>query len=219
MAQAPRWDFFVTPGARPLRYKPGVARFFAGFVVASVIWAGLGFAHVRGYIDLGLDEEEVEVLPVEGSDAGVVEEETDPRNKRRRKRKASAGGTGSVRRGPGGEVLTGDDLREDEARNIDVEGGGEEQLTGSEIEAGFDSVFGKVRRCLLLVADDEPVTGKVIFGMRVAGSGQVTAVNLKGPSGITASEAGDCMRTAAKSIRFRSFNGPEMLVHYPLTLE
>jgi hypothetical protein len=189
-----------------------VARFVAGFIVASVLWAGIGFAYVEGYVTFGR-EPEPEALPIETVDAGV-EDEDPTQSKRRRKRRASGSGTRRA-----GEALTGDDLRENEARNIDVEGGGEEQLTGAEIEAGFDSVFGKVRRCLLLVADDEPITGKVIFGMRVAGSGQVTAVNLKGPAGITASEAGDCMRTAAKAIRFPSFNGPEMLVHYPLTLE
>lgn len=190
-----------------------MARFVAGFIVASLLWAGIGFAYVEGYVTFGR-EPEPEALPLDVVDAGVEDEDT-TQGKRRRKRRASGTGT----RRASGDSLTGDDLRENEARNIDVEGGGEEQLSGAEIEAGFDSVFGKVRRCLLLVADDEPITGKVIFGMRVAGSGQVTAVNLKGPSGITASEAGDCMRTAAKSIRFPTFNGPEMLVHYPLTLE
>jgi len=187
-----------------------VARFFAGFVVASVLWAGVGYAYVEGYIHFG-QEAAIETVPAEVLDAGVPEEEVDPRNKQRRKRRAGARRTG--------DALTGDDLRENDARNIDVEGGGEEQLAGAEIEAGFDSAFGKIRRCLLLVADDEPVTGKIIFGMRVAGSGQVTAVNLNGPVAITASEAGDCMRTAARGIHFRSFNGPEMLVKYPLTLE
>lgn len=187
-----------------------MARFFAGFLVASVLWAGVGYAYVQGYIRFG-HAADVETLPTEVVDAGVADEDTDPRNKQRRKRRSGARRTG--------DALTGDDLRENDARNINVEGGGEEQLAGAEIEAGFDSVFGKVRRCLLLVADDEPVTGKIIFGMRVAGNGQVTAVNLKGPVAITASETGDCMRTAARGIHFRSFNGPEMLVHYPLTLE
>lgn len=192
-------------------------RFFSGFLVASVLWAGLGYAYVEGYVHFGADGEEIEALPDDPSDAGVEDPAAaGPKKRWRRKRNASGERSGTRR---GGDALTGDDLRENDARNIDVEGGGEEQLRGSEIEAGFDSVFGKVRRCLLLVADDEPVTGKVVFGMRIAGSGQVNAVNLKGPAGITASEAGDCMRTAVKAIRFRSFNGPEMLVHYPLTLE
>lgn len=190
-------------------------RFAAGFIVASVLWAGAFFAHVQGLVDFGFEEETVEAAPV-AVDAGVAVDEANPKDRRKRKRRA---GGGTVARGPGGEALSGDDLRENDARNIDVAGGGEEQLAGSEIEAGFDSVFGKVRRCLLLVADDEPVAGKVIFGMRIAGSGSVTAVNLKGPAAITATEAGDCMRSAVRAIRFRSFNGPEMLVHYPLTLE
>jgi len=192
-------------------------RFFSGFLVASVLWAGLGYAYVEGYVHFGADGEEIETVSDDPGDAGVEDTAaTGPKKRWRRKRTESGERSGPRR---SGDALTGDDLGENDARNIDVEGGGEEQLRGSEIEAGFDSVFGKVRRCLLLVADDEPVTGKLVFGMRIAGSGQVTAVNLKGPSGITATEAGDCMRTAAKSIRFRSFNGPEMLVHYPLTLE
>ena len=191
-----------------------MGQFIAGFLVASILWAGIGFAYVEGYISFGR-QETVEAQPVVAADAGV-EAESDGDPKRRRKRKASGGGTG---RRVTGDATSGDDLRENEARNIDVAGGGEEQLTGSEIDNGFDSVFPKVRRCLLLVADDEPVTGKVIFGMRIAGSGQVTAINLKGPAAITSTEAGDCMRSAVRSIRFRAFNGPEMLVHYPLTLE
>src|SRR5439155_17485449 len=119
-----------------------------------------------------------------------------------------------------GESTTGDDLGGPEARNLDVEhGGGEEQLTGHEIEQGFDNVFPQVKRCLILAAGDEPVSGKIVFGLRISGHGGVTKVNLQGPSAITQSEAGDCLRKAAMGIHFRSFNGQDMLVHYPLTLQ
>jgi hypothetical protein len=47
----------------------------------------------------------------------------------------------------------------------------------------------------------------------------VEKVNLNGPSAITRSEAGSCLAQAARGIQFRSFNGPDMLVSYPLTLQ
>ncbi|HKU38061.1 MAG TPA: hypothetical protein VJR89_07940 [Polyangiales bacterium] len=118
------------------------------------------------------------------------------------------------------ETQTGDDLGEDNARNVDMHsGGGEEQLRGTEIEKGFDSVFPQVRRCLVLAASDEPARGKLTFGLRIAGTGKVSAVNLSGPSSVAQGEAGACLRKAASSIQFRSFNGPDMVVHYPLTLD
>ena len=58
-----------------------------------------------------------------------------------------------------------------------------------------------------------------MFGLRIAASGAVTKVNLQGPSAITQTEAGDCLRKAAQGIHFRTFHGPDMLVHYPLTLQ
>ena len=92
-------------------------------------------------------------------------------------------------------------------------------MLGSEIQRGFDSAFPQVKRCLMLAAGDEPVSGKIMFGLRITGQGGVSRVNLEGPAAITRSEAGDCLRKAAKGIRFRSFNGPDMLVHYPVTLQ
>jgi hypothetical protein len=116
--------------------------------------------------------------------------------------------------------LVGDDLRENEARNLNVgTGGGEEQLRGSEIEKGFDAVFGQVKRCLILAAGDEPAHGKLIFGLRITGDGKVSAVNLSGPASVAQGEAGACLRKAASGMHFRTFNGPDMVVHYPLNLE
>ncbi|MEY4583156.1 MAG: hypothetical protein RL701_7859, partial [Pseudomonadota bacterium] len=70
-----------------------------------------------------------------------------------------------------------------------------------------------------LAAGDEPAHGKLIFGTRIAGSGKVTAVNLTGPAGVAQGEAGACLRKAALGLHFRAFNGPDMVIHYPLTLE
>jgi len=194
-----------------------VLRFLAGFLAASALWGGFLYAYTQGLLNIDL-----EPRSAEDADAGVEElplesEETTKKGKRKRRGKRNKNGT---TRRYSGESLSGDDLGGPDDRHMDpTAAGGEEQLRGSEIEQGFDSVFPKVRRCLLLLADDEPVTGKLIFGMRISGAGRVERVNLKGPSAITKTEAGDCMRKAARSIQFRSFNGPDMLVHFPMTLE
>ncbi|MGD8859653.1 MAG: hypothetical protein PVI30_06565 [Myxococcales bacterium] len=189
-------------------------RFLAGFVVASLLSGGFLYAYKQGLINVDLEP----VGDEEIADAGVEDETPATDKKKRRKRKWK--GKRKKKRRLRGEATTGDDLGGPDTRHLDpTAGGGEEQLRGSEIEAGFDSVMPKIRRCLMLVADDEPVTGRIVFGARISGSGRVTAVNLKGPSAITRTEAGACMRRAAKGIDFRAFNGPDMLVHFPLTLE
>lgn len=186
-------------------------RFVAGFLVASLLWGGFIYAYSQGFININLEpdheEEIVAAEPVEDAPAD------DTRKKKRKKRTKK-------KKRYSGESLTGDDLGGPDARHMDpTAGGGEEQLLGHEIEQGFDSVMPKLRRCLILAADDEPVTGRLVFGVRVAGSGKVTKVNLRGPSAITKTEAGSCLRQAAKGIRFRSFDGPDMLVKFPMTLE
>jgi hypothetical protein len=172
----------------------------------------------QGFINLDLSppEEVAPPEPVAATDA-PADDERDPKRKRRAKRKA--GERGDSRRYEG-ESSVGDDLGGPEAKNLDVaNAGGEEQLLGSEIERGFDGAMSSIRRCLILAASDEPVTGKLVFGVRIAGSGRIEKVSLKGPSAITQSEAGSCLTSAARGIQFRSFNGPDMLVNYPLTLQ
>lgn len=195
-----------------------MSRFLAGFGLASLLWGGVLFASARGYIDLGLAEEpEPETL--EGVTPG---DEADDATKSDRKKRRRAGSATKRTRSSyaSGDSTSGDDLGEDDPRQMDMHaGGGEEQLASHEIEKGFDGAFSQVRRCLILAAGDEPARGKVVFGLRVAGSGKVTAVNLSGPSSVTQGESGACLRKAASSIQFRSFNGPDMVVRYPLTLE
>ena len=197
-------------------------RFVAGFVAASLLWGGLVVGVKQGFINLDLSPPEVDIEPELVAAADAPEEDArDPKKKRRGKRRTGGGdlGRGDSRRYEG-ESLVGDDLGGPEARNLDVaNAGGEEQLQGSEIERGFDQAMPSIRRCLILAASDEPVTGKLIFGVRIGGNGRVEKVNLKGPSAITQSEAGSCLTTATRSIQFRTFNGPSMLVNYPLTLE
>lgn len=190
-----------------------MARFLAGFFFASLLWGGLIYAHIAGLITIGAllpDEPEVVAAPDEA--AGGAAKERKARKKKWRSKKA--------RRNLSGTATSGDRLGGPGVRDLNAaEGGGEEQLRGDEIEAGFDSVFPKVRRCLMLVESDAPVRGKLVFGMRIAGADGVTKVNLRGPAAVTRSEAGSCMRKAVKGIRFRTFNGPDMLVHFPLTLD
>jgi hypothetical protein len=105
-------------------------------------------------------------------------------------------------------------------RTIDGEGtGGEQQLSGAQIEAGFDGAMGRIRRCFLLAPGELPITGRIVFGLRIAGSGQVQAVQLSGPAALTTGDTGECLRSVARAIRFPPFDGPEMVVRYPILLE
>ncbi len=198
------------PGRRGI--CSAVGQFISGFIFASMLWGAASFLYVEGYLDRYLgDEEETEVV-------AAVEPEEDatqaqPRRKRRPKHKRRPKGA------PRGNAVTGDDIGwDDNDRQIDLEGG-EEQLSGREIEQGFDSAFGGIRRCLFLVPGDGETRGKLVFGMRVNGDGRPTAVNLSGPASVTKGEAGACMRKAARGIRFASFDGPEMVFRYPIELE
>jgi hypothetical protein len=119
---------------------------------------------------------------------------------------------------PSGNATSGDDLDWDGERQLDM-AGGEEQLSGKEIEAGFDSAMAKIRRCLVLVPAEGEVTGKLTFGMRVGSDGSPRAVNLSGPAVVTTGESGGCLRKAAEAIRFAKFSGPDMLFKYPITLQ
>jgi hypothetical protein len=116
--------------------------------------------------------------------------------------------------------LVGDDLGENDTRNLNVgQNGGEEHLRNTEIEQGFDSIMPQVKRCLILASEDEPASGKLLFGLRISGAGKVSAVNLSGPSSVTRGDAGACLRKAAQGMHFRTFNGPDMVAHFPITLE
>ncbi len=189
-------------------------RFLAGFLAASVVWGGLLYAHSRGLVDLGIsppEEEEVVAAQV------APEDPAEPNARKRGKRGARAA---KDKKRYSGDSTTGDDLGGPEARNLEAaNAGGEEQLLGTEIERGFDGVFPQIRRCLMLAAGEDEISGKLVFGLRIEGAAGVTRVNLAGPSAITQGEAGDCLRKAARSIAFRRFNGPDMLVHYPVTLQ
>lgn len=192
-------------------------KFLSGFALASLLWGGFLVAYNQGWIDISL---EPEAPPEEVAEVADEEPETaDKAGKPRRKRNVAS----KSRRPSQAEdrdTTTGDDLGANDPRSLDLHsGGGEEQLRGTEIEKGFDGVFSQIRRCLVLAASDEPPRGKLTFGLRITGQGKVSAVNLSGPSSVAQGEAGACLRKAASSIQFRSFNGPDMVVHYPVTLD
>ncbi|HEY6878825.1 MAG TPA: hypothetical protein VI299_12435 [Polyangiales bacterium] len=192
-----------------------MARFFLGFLVATVVYGGvIAGLHAKGWVAFGAPEpaavELAEAPPEVDSDPKK------PKKKRpQRPRTERPSGAGSL---PNGNATTGDDLDWNGERQVDM-AGGEEQLSGSEIEAGFDSAMAKIRRCLILVPADGEVTGKLIFGMKVASDGTPRAVNLSGPAVVTTGESGDCLRKAAQAIRFAKFSGPDMLFKYPITLQ
>jgi hypothetical protein len=194
----------------------GVPKFLLGFISASLLWTAAAYAVINGYVDLNLDPIKIK------SDTDKAAESSDGkksslRGRRSNKRRLSS--TRSNRRSYR-SVLTGDALGEDEIRGVDMVGNsGEQQLTDNEIEQGIDGVFNQIKRCLFLAADDEPVKGRVVLGMRIEGTGRVTRLNLRGPIPVVRGEAGSCLRKTVKEIQYRSFNGPAMVVHYPITLD
>ena len=199
-----------------------MTRFLAGFALASLVWGGLGAYLVveQGYgPPLAEPDPEVEVAT---ADAPSDDTSATPgrRGRRRRGGASSAGDAPTSPRSPSGNATTGDDLGEDQMRTIDGAGtGGEEQLTGAEIDHTFDGVMPRVRRCFILAASDREITGTLTFGLRIGGDGHVAAANLAGPAILTTGDCGDCLRTTARSMQFPTFDGPEMVVRYPITLE
>jgi hypothetical protein len=195
-------------------------RFLSGFLTASVLWGAAAFLYIQGSLDFLFPEEESA-----GAEEVTSEPEVDPadskkKGKRRLKRPRlkRRSGDGSRSAGLSGNSTVGDDIGWNDDRNMDM-AAGEAQLSGTQIEDGFDSAMNRIRRCLILVPADGEITGKLVFGMRVGSDGKPRAVNLTGPSIVTAGESGSCLRTAAQSIRFASFNGPDMLFKYPITLQ
>ncbi len=192
-------------------------RFLAGFFTASLLWATLGFACLQGYIDTDLSALMIDDDPE--AEASAADDRGQKRRGRPRTRRGRRSRPRARAASQNGEVFTGDDLGEPELRTIDMDSqGGEGQLTSHEVEVGIDGAMPRIRRCLILVADEDPITGTMTFGLRISGSGRVTRINLKGPAPLVSGEAGSCLRKALGSIAYREFDGPDMLVHYPFTI-
>ena len=185
-----------------------------------MLWAA-ALGVLVGMLGWGPPEEEVEaVVALAEVDEAPAKDEAPTKRTRRRRRGPGGEEVVEERAAPTGNATTGDDLREGEMRTVDGEGsGGEAQLSGAQIDAAFDAAMPRLRRCFVLAAGSDPVTGRLTFGMRIAGSGRVAAVNLSGPAAATTGECGDCLREAARNIAFPSFDGPEMVARYPITLE
>ncbi len=189
-----------------------MARFLGGFVSASVLWAAFVAALVTGVVDINLEPDAAPAAAAPADDGvGGAPAATGKRGSRARGRR-------NLRFS--GESQSGDELGGPDTRQLEMGSpGGEQQLRSEEIEQQFDTVLPQIRRCLILAASDEPVTGKIVFGLRIGGSTGVSKVSLRGPSAVTQTEAGECMRKAASGMRLRTFDGPDMLVQFPITLE
>jgi hypothetical protein len=202
----------VNPAASEgLGYKPLVARFFTGFLAATVVYGvAAGLLSAKGLLTFEAAPEPVTVAAVtEPAERGVDAKK--PRGKRvARQARSSAL--------PSGSATTGDELDWNGEQQVDM-AGGEGQLSGREIEAGFDGAMAKIRRCLVLVPSEGDVTGTLRFGMKVGSDGTPRAVSLSGPAVVTTGESGDCLRNAAQAIRFAKFTGPDMMFKYPITLQ
>lgn len=201
------------------RYEAAVVRFFLGFLVASLLWGGL-----LTLVYLGALPFPYAAPAAEQTSAALEPEaeagETSGKPKRKRPKVEGRNGTREShkpRSGAGGAQMIGDELDWNGSRELNM-AAGEAQLSGKQIETGFDSVMGKIRRCLILVPSDDEVSGKLLFGMRVGNDGKPRAVQLTGPSIVIGGESGSCLREAAQAIRFASFDGPDMLFKYPITL-
>ncbi|MBI2893254.1 MAG: hypothetical protein HYY06_06850 [Deltaproteobacteria bacterium] len=106
-------------------------------------------------------------------------------------------------------------------QQVDMEQGGERQLSNTTIEATMGRSFGAIRRCILVAQADreDPVHGRMSIGLRIRPTGEVGAVTVRPPPALATSDLGPCVRGVVSRIRFPSFDGREMAVAYPVTLD
>jgi hypothetical protein len=203
-------------------------QFVLGMVTASLCWGGLllaqkkGIIHFLSFVSDSNDDVDSEAIPATLAVAETPDDKKDKKRHRKRSRKSpsssSIGDSSQTGQYDMSEGMVGDSL-DVGSREVSMGKGGEDQLLEREIDQGIDRVFSGIERCLLLLPPDASAEGKVIFGMNIAPSGQVTKVNLKGPSMMIKGETGACFTRTVKAVRFRSFNGPDMVVHYPVEFD
>jgi hypothetical protein len=211
------------PRGRGRVISSSMRQFLLGVLVASVVWAGVLLAQAAGVIDIfGDGGDEAPVVPDAGVETAVASEsEGDEQRKRRGKkrrpgRRRKSGGAAYA----AGDGVAGDEIGGPGSQELAMdEAGGQQQLSEAQIDRGIDTVWHGIQRCLVLVPSDLPATGRVVLGMRIAPSGRVTRVGLRGPNPIVQGESGACIRRAVKSIEYPSFDGPEMVAHYPIVFE
>lgn len=189
-------------------------RFWFGVGAASLFWATAAVFLVV--------TEKVQLTPTQTIDAEkparVAEAPTPPKAKRRRRPRQKR--TLPAVRTPTGTATVGDVLGEEDMRELDMErGGGEQQLRRDQVEAGFDQGMPAIRRCLVLMAGEDEVHGRLTFALRIEPNGRVDRVRLTGPRAATTGEAGACLQRAARAMHFDAFNGPAMIVRRPIILE
>jgi len=206
-------------------------QFMGGFVVASMVWVGVLCA--QSYWNFKLfdflfasDTEASQSMAELEMGPTVATKKKQKGSKKRGWRKRSRGQRSSKhgqfvsREYDMSEGIKGDVLGGPGSRDLNMAGGGQvDQLSSAEIDQGIGRVFKGIERCLLLLPSDAPAQGKVIFGMKIAKSGHVTKVNLKGPNTMIQGETGACFRRKVKSIKYRPFDGPDMIAHYPIVFE
>ncbi|MBN2341187.1 MAG: hypothetical protein JXX29_24400 [Deltaproteobacteria bacterium] len=197
--------------------------FLFGVLVASLGWLGVLYGQSQGWVEVFSAPQEIEETE-EVATVVVADTDTAPvKQKKRRghRRRARSTGGASMTDDLGyetGDGQVGDDLSGG-ARSVGMGGGAEDQLSNAEIEAAIDRRFNGIQRCLTLLPPDAPTVGRLVIGMNVANTGSVTKVNLKGPNAMIKGEPGACFRRIVSAMKFRSFGGPDMVVHYPIEFE
>lgn len=163
--------------------------------------------------------------------AAAPAEESTARGKGRRRRPGRRGaGTGGDGDGAGSPTADERERAEDwngsddidlPPQEIDMEHGGERQLSNTVIESTMGKSFGSIRRCIMLAQSDRetPVRGRMKIGMRIRPTGEVGAVKVTPPGALASSDLGPCVRSVVGRIRFPRFDGRDMVVTYPVTLE
>jgi hypothetical protein len=201
--------------------------FLFGVFVSSFIWFGILYAQSRGMVTLFKMPEETTVSEETVVAATDVDTETakpevvKKRMKKRRRPRQKANAPIQPDLGyEEGEGQTGDDLTAGPRSISPGDAGGDEgQLSNAEIESAIDQRFNGIQRCLTLMPPDAPGIGRLVIGMNISGAGTVTRVNLRGPNAMIKGEPGACFRRIVSAMRFRRFNGPDMIVHYPIIFE
>ena len=200
-------------------------QFLIGVLVSSIVWIGVLYAQSQGVLTVFAKPTDTE-QPDTDTGVAIVDTDFGPPKPEKRVRKKRRGRNAGRRQPPiaddlgyeTGDGQVGDDLNAGE-RAVSMNGGGESQLSNGEIEAAIDRRFNGIERCLTLMPPDAPTTGKLVLGINISGSGSVTRVNLSGPNAMIKGESGACFRRIVSGMKFRSFNGPDMIVHYPITFE
>lgn len=150
-------------------------------------------------------------------------EPADARKGRRRRSSRRGAGTSETpdRLGESAADWAGSDDLDLPPQQIDMEHGGEQQLSNATIESTMGRSFGAIRRCILIAQSDRdtPVHGRMNIGIRIRPSGEVGAVQVRPPAALAGSEIVPCVRGVVGRIRFPGFDGRDMVVTYPVTLE